>query len=129
MTTLTDAKLATLETLTGNTGHVQDLEREYLLLLVTGPVVANTIDDLWFQVFDEASIPAGHFNDRFYAYTGKAAPPRWARRCRSRRTCDTASTSAISRSCSPSPHALGSSQRTLATLLGASSTMAVTAPR
>lgn len=75
MTTLTDAKLATLETLTGNTGHVQDLEREYLLLLVTGPVVANTIDDLWFQVFDEASIPAGHFNDRFYAYMDTILAP------------------------------------------------------
>lgn len=75
MTTLTDAKLATLETLTGNTGHVQDLEREYLLQLVTGPVVANTIDDLWFQVFDEASIPAGQFNDRFYAYMDSILAP------------------------------------------------------
>lgn len=68
MTALADSKLSALETLTGLTGTLQDLEQAYLLLLVTGPVTASTIHDLWFQVFDEASIPAGQFNDRWYAY-------------------------------------------------------------
>jgi hypothetical protein len=68
MTTLSDAKLAALQTLTGATGHVNDLEALYLSQLVTGPAVSDTIQDLWDQVFTEAAIPAGQFNDRWYAY-------------------------------------------------------------
>lgn len=77
MTTLSDAKLTALETLTGNTGHVNDLEQEYLLLLVTGPVLSSTIDGLWDQVFTEAAIPAGQFNDRAVQYIKSihGAPP------------------------------------------------------
>lgn len=68
MTTLSDAKLAALQTLTGTTGHVNDLEALYLSQLITGPAVSDTIQDLWDQVFTEAAIPAGQFNDRWYAY-------------------------------------------------------------
>ena len=68
MTTLSDAKLSALETLTGATGHVNDLEQLYLSQLVTGPAVSDTIQDLWDQVFTEAAIPAGQFNDRWFAY-------------------------------------------------------------
>ena len=75
MTTLTDAKLTALETLTGNVGHIQDLELQYLLLLITGPVTATTIVDLWSQVFDEATIPAGQHNDRWMAYMDSILAP------------------------------------------------------
>lgn len=77
MTTLSDAKLLALQTLTANTGHVNDLEQEYLLLLITGPPVSSTIDGLWDQVFTEAAIPAGQFNDRAVQYIKSihGAPP------------------------------------------------------
>lgn len=50
--------------------HVRDLEIEWLLSqlgVYTGPVVLN---DLWMALFDGAVIPAGHFNDRAYAWLG-----------------------------------------------------------
>lgn len=66
MTTLADAKLTALETATGNTGHVNDLEAEYLVSI--GATAGKAIVDQWFEVFDAAAIAPGHFNDRFMAY-------------------------------------------------------------
>jgi hypothetical protein len=65
MSALPDAKLNALETLTGATGHVNDLEYAYLILLGAMPA---DIYGMWGQVFDAAAIPAGQFNDRWYAY-------------------------------------------------------------
>lgn len=66
MTQLADSKLAALETLTGSTGTVQDLEAEYLVLL--GATASRTIVDQWGEVFDNAAITAGQHNDRWMAY-------------------------------------------------------------
>ncbi len=66
MTTLADAKLTSLEALTGNTGHVNDLEAEFLVSL--GATAGSTIVDQWWEVFDTAAVPAGQFNDRAVAY-------------------------------------------------------------
>ncbi len=66
MTTRSDAKLDALETVTGNTGHVLDLEAEYLVSL--GATPSKAIVDQWFEVFDNAGTPAGAFNDRFMSY-------------------------------------------------------------
>ena len=72
MTTLTDAKLGALQTLTGSTGTVQDLEAEYLVLL---GATASTIVDMWHEVFDNAAIPAGQHNDRWMAYMDSILSP------------------------------------------------------
>lgn len=72
MTTLADAKLAALETLTGNTGHVNDLEAEYLVLLGAS---ASTVVDMWHEVFDNAAIAAGQHNDRWMAYMDSILSP------------------------------------------------------
>jgi hypothetical protein len=75
MTTLADAKLTALEALTGNTGHTNDLEAEFLVLL--GATAGSTIVDQWWEVFDAAAVPAGQFNDRAVAYivAQVGAPP------------------------------------------------------
>ena len=75
MTTLSDAKLTALENLTSNTGHVNDLEAEYLLSIIVGTPKGNSIVDLWDTVFDEAAIAAGQFNDRLYAYMDSIVAP------------------------------------------------------
>lgn len=72
MTTLADSKLSALETLTGNTGHINDLEAEYLVLL---GATALTIVDMWHEVFDNAAIPAGQHNDRWMAYMDSILSP------------------------------------------------------
>lgn len=72
MSTLPDAKLSALETLTGNTGHVNDLEAEYLVLL---GATASTIVDMWHEVFDNAAIAAGQHNDRWMAYMDSILSP------------------------------------------------------
>jgi hypothetical protein len=66
MTTLQDAKLTALEALTGNTGHVNDLEAEFLVSL--GATAGSAIVDQWWEVFDAAAVPPGQFNDRAVAY-------------------------------------------------------------
>lgn len=75
MTTLADAKLTALEALTGNTGHTNDLEAEFLVLL--GATAGSTIVDQWWEVFDAAAVPAGQFNDRAVKYivAEVGAPP------------------------------------------------------
>ena len=72
MSALPDSKLGALETLTGSTGAVQDLEAAYLVLLGATP---STIYDMWMEVFDTAAIPAGHFNDRWMAYMDSVLAP------------------------------------------------------
>lgn len=66
MTTLSDAKLTALETLTGNTGHVNDLEGEYLVSL--GATASKALVDQWWEVFDAAAVPAGDWAGRSRAY-------------------------------------------------------------
>lgn len=73
MTTLADSKLSALETLTGNTGHINDLEAEYLVLL--GATAGKTIVDMWGEVFDNAAIAAGQHNDRWMAYMDSILSP------------------------------------------------------
>ncbi len=73
MTQLADSKLAALQTLTGATGTVQDLEAAYLVLL--GATVSRTIVDQWGEVFDNATIPAGQHNDRWMAYMDSILAP------------------------------------------------------
>ncbi len=75
MTTLADAKLTALEALTGNTGHVNDLEAELLVSL--GATAGKALVDQWFEVFDAAAVSTGHFNDRAIEYivAQVGAPP------------------------------------------------------
>ena len=59
MSNLNDIKKAALETLTGNTGSIDDLETEWLLSVVVAPN-GEHINDLWKQYileqgFDDAS--------------------------------------------------------------------------
>jgi hypothetical protein len=74
MTTLQDAKLATLQTQLAATGHVNDLEHGWLVALGATPA---SLVDMWWEVFDAAAIPAGQFNDRAVAYITQevGAPP------------------------------------------------------
>lgn len=62
MTTLNEYKIAALETLTTNTGNVQDLELEWLQT-VTGET-EGTINDLWMQYLEDLGYTTGNLNDR-----------------------------------------------------------------
>jgi hypothetical protein len=73
MTQLADSKLSALQTLTGSTGHIQDLEAEYLVLL--GATASRAIVDQWHEVFDNAAIAAGQHNDRWMAYMDSILSP------------------------------------------------------
>ncbi len=74
MTTLQDAKLATLEAQLATTGHVNDLE---LLWVQALGATSGSIVDGWWEVFDAAAIAPGQFNDRAVAYITSVvgAPP------------------------------------------------------
>jgi len=74
MTTLQDAKLATLQTQLAATGHVNDLE---LLWVQALGATSGSIVDGWWEVFDAAAIPPGQFNDRAVQYiiSVVGAPP------------------------------------------------------
>jgi hypothetical protein len=74
MTTLQDAKLATLQAQLATTGHVNDLE---LLWVQALGATSGSIVDGWWEVFDAAAIPPGQFNDRAVAYivSVAGAPP------------------------------------------------------
>ena len=77
-----DDKLSALETLTGSTGHIDDLENEWLLSEITTPVSVH-VNDLWLELFIEKGVSATNINDAAYewlgdlGYTGALAD-RWA---------------------------------------------------
>ncbi len=70
MASLNDEKLRYLEVQLLKTGHIRDLEREWLLsLLPGGPgTYPETLRDLWSAFFDFVAIPPGANNDRAFAY-------------------------------------------------------------
>lgn len=63
---INDCKLAHFEDHLLKTGHIDDLELEWLQSN-TG-VTAEQINDAWDQLFDAATIPAGAINDRYVAW-------------------------------------------------------------
>ncbi len=75
MTTLQDAKLTTLQTELAATGHVNDLEHDWLVAL--GATAGGALVDMWWEVFDAAAIPAGDWAGRSRAYiiAEVGAPP------------------------------------------------------
>lgn len=82
MTHRNDDKASALATLTGSTGHVDDLETEWLLSAVTTPVSAQ-VNDLWMELFVQQGVSATDFNGAAYEFLGDlgytgALPNRWA---------------------------------------------------
>ena len=69
MATNQDTKLANMKTALGVTdGHIQDLEKAWLLSKLSLSSSSLDIATLWGQVFDAESVPAGQFNDRMFYY-------------------------------------------------------------
>jgi hypothetical protein len=69
MTHTSDDKLFALETLTGNTGHVDDLENEWLLSVIIA-TNGESVSDLWKQFLIERGVTAGHPNDMMNTWLG-----------------------------------------------------------
>jgi hypothetical protein len=61
MSHVNDLKLSALETLTGTTGHINDLTVTWLLTAVVS-AVGNQINDLWRQLFLENGATSEDFN-------------------------------------------------------------------
>lgn len=83
MSKVQDDKLSALEALTGLTGHVNDLERTWLLATVVAPA-GEALDDLWLQLFLENGATTGDINTAAYeflaaeGYTQGHISDRWA---------------------------------------------------
>ena len=81
MTHRNDDKLSALETLTVSTGHVDDLEKAWLLATITVPV-SDQMNDLWMELFIQEGATATNWNnaaDEWLAgllYTG-SLPDKW----------------------------------------------------
>jgi hypothetical protein len=63
--TLNEVKYAKLKELTGGVGTINELE---YLALVTATGGTGTIMELYHLLFDQAGIPAGKFNERWYQW-------------------------------------------------------------
>lgn len=68
MATLNDVKLTALETLTSNTGHVNDLELEWLQTVTSE--TTGTINDLWLKFLEDEGYTSGTLQDRQMEYWG-----------------------------------------------------------
>lgn len=64
-----DHKLATLETLTGQTGTIDDLENIFLNVQVVAPKGVH-VHDLWLQFFLENGATTPQQNDAAFEYLG-----------------------------------------------------------
>ena len=77
-----DKKSALLTILSLSDGQVNDLEKAWLLTIITSPVSAN-INELWVEFWLQEGFTLSNFNDMAYewlgtlGYTG-AYPDRWA---------------------------------------------------
>ena len=69
MPQIDDAKLNKIETALVKTGHVNDLEVEWLQSLHVS-VTSDCLMDAWQQYWDSQSVAAGAFDDRAYAWLG-----------------------------------------------------------
>jgi hypothetical protein len=67
MSHVNDLKLASLETLTGTTGHIDDLELAWLTTVVVTPA-GNQVNDLWLRLFLENGATSGEFNTAAYEF-------------------------------------------------------------